>query len=74
MPKKPSVTIEIYSGRRGDFRYRFISKNGENMQHSYDRKISATRTVNKIVTAIQNGDFEVVDKTTPTRSAVARRT
>lgn len=73
MPKKKALTIELY-GSPKNIRFRFIARNGAKYGHKYDETRYAKRSLERITTAISDGDYEIVDNTKPRKGPrVARR-
>lgn len=57
-----NIRFEIKKNKRGFF-IRIVSSNGKVFNHAYNQKQSATEAVKSLILHIQEGMFEVEDKT-----------
>jgi uncharacterized protein YegP (UPF0339 family) len=71
--KRKGLTIEIYNGARGDFRFRLVARNGRKFGHSYNEKRFADKSIERLTDLIRTGDYSIVDKTRPRRVRVPKR-
>lgn len=59
------IRAEIFKAKNGQYAYRLIHKNGNKLTASetYTRKSNAIKSLNRLLTAIKEGQCELVDLT-----------